>query len=372
MAKVETPPADEPGAPIPKDKIDEDLVKLSRTRPKVGVITAAGLVFLSALFLYRLGADRRFSGSDAAPEKTTLAAILAGDVALDRYISVDAEPLLAHALRSVTSKGNLGLRVVPARGTGDRVWLVLSGDGWEMPLQSGYVGRLRRLADLPLAPSITEYAETHPRPVFATAAAVRAGVATGSVKTVSGDVMTIHDGARVAFDVVDPEAAVIVAAFNARIPNVVEWTKALAKAGITPTGAPTSNEDQVRFTVAMPGAVAALTSKLEAADLWAARVDPVTRHYETTWAVIRAAPPTGFIVETTTIPDAQLDLIGLYVARTIPADAYAVITGERPEDYWYVLPVTIALAAIGLVFAWALVRAVRRDLMPATSPREPA
>ena len=64
-------------------------------------------------------------------------------------------------------------------------------------------------------------------------------------------------------------------------------------------------------------------------------------------------------------PTPQLDLVGLYVERSIPSDAYALITGERPEDYWYVLPITIALGVIGLVFAWALVRAVKRDLLPA-------
>ena len=31
------------------------------------------------------------------------------------------------------------------------------------------------------------------------------------------------------------------------------------------------------------------------------------------------------------------------------------------------LPITIAVALIGLVFAWAFVRAVRRDLLPPTA-----
>ena len=66
-----------------------------------------------------------------------------------------------------------------------------------------------------------------------------------------------------------------------------------------------------------------------------------------------------------TIPDAQLDLVGLYVVRAIPSDAYALILGEHPQDYWYVLPVTILVALIGLLFAWALVRAVKRDLLAA-------
>ena len=62
--------------------------------------------------------------------------------------------------------------------------------------------------------------------------------------------------------------------------------------------------------------------------------------------------------------DAQLDLIGLYVARAIPDGAYALIAGEKPQDYWYVLPVTIVVALIALLFAWALARAIKRDLLP--------
>src|SRR4051812_15730697 len=50
------------GAPIAKDAIDPELVRLSRPRPKIGVITAAGLVFLCGFFLIRLQADRRFAG----------------------------------------------------------------------------------------------------------------------------------------------------------------------------------------------------------------------------------------------------------------------------------------------------------------------
>ena len=80
------------------------------------------------------------------------------------------------------------------------------------------------------------------------------------------------------------------------------------------------------------------------------------------WLAV-ALPLAGFVVNGTTIPDAQIDLLGLYVARSIPSDAYALITDENPADYWYVLPITIALCVIGLIFAWALVRAVKRDLL---------
>ncbi|HEX7746798.1 MAG TPA: hypothetical protein VF462_16250, partial [Micromonosporaceae bacterium] len=131
----------------------------------------------------------------------------------------------------------------------------------------------------------------------------------------------------------------------------------------TATAAPDTALGQVRFTVA--ATVAATTTRLQNAALFAARVEPITRHYQTTWATLRRSPPAGLDVGGATLPDEQIDLIGLYVARGIPHGAYALITGESPDDYWYILPITVALAVILLVFAWALVRAVRRDLLPA-------
>src|SRR5262249_25945101 len=117
--------------------------------------------------------------------------------------------------------------------------------------------------------------------------------------------------------------------------------------------------------IALPNAVATTATKLEAAGLWAARVDPVTHHHDTTWRALKGSGPAGLTVAGITIPDAQLDLIGLYVVRDIPSGAYAVIIGENPQDYWYGLPVAILVGLIGLVFAWALVRAVKRDLLSA-------
>ena len=386
--------ASDPGAPIARDQIDPDLVKLARTRPRVGVITAAGLVFLSVLFLIRLGPDRRFAGRDATPEPVQLADVLAGKVDTDRLVVLAADPLVAHAIRTTTSKGSLGRRVVPVRGSGDRLWLAISGDGWEAPALNGYVGRLRRFDDLPLAPWTRAYAAEHPRPVFATAAAVRAGLPAGAVTTVAGDQVTPADGDAVALDVVDPDAATVAASFNDRLPDPAAWTAALRAAGLTPVsaGAPDDALGQIRFAIG--ASVATTTARLEGAGLWAARVEPVTRHYQTTWGALRrsyrciASRAVAEAAETragadgsagvagdlgrrsvldvggSVLPDAQIELVGLYVARGIPGDAYALVTGELPDDYWYIPWVTVALAAIALVFAWALVRAIRRDFLP--------
>ena len=176
--------------------------------------------------------------------------------------------------------------------------------------QGAYGGRLRKLRDLPFAASVEAYSAEHPRPVFATAAAVRAGFATNKVTTVSADPIAVADQDRVAFDVIDQNTAVVAVSFNERFPSEQAWATALAAAKVSILGTSAADAEHARFSVtAEPG----LTSKLETATLWAARVEPVTHHHDTTWGALRGSSPAGFVVGGATIPDAQLDLIGLYV-----------------------------------------------------------
>jgi hypothetical protein len=344
----------EKGAPIPPDAIDPELVKLRRSPPKVGIITAAGIVFLCAVFLYRLGPDRHFAGA-GTPARPGVADVADGKVAADSFVTVAAAPVMAHAVRAGKSKGDVGLRVVPVRGSADRLWLVLDGDSFAAPALDGYTGRLRRLSSLPFADEVSDYVATHARPMFATTAAIRAGIAAGKVETVTGDTITPGDADRVAFDVVDPAASKIFASLTANeaLPTADAWRKMLVDAGITPTGegSPDATVGEVRFDV--PLAAPTTTQKLEAAKLFAARVESVTHHHDTTWGELKQATL-----------DPNVELIGIYVTRPIPDGAYALIMDEHPDDYWYVLPITIALVIIGGVFAWALVRAVRRELVP--------
>src|SRR5215470_10454320 len=107
----------DPGAPIPKDAIDPDLVKLARSRPKIGAVTAAGIVALAAVFAIKLNPDRRFSGNDTKPTKVTAQDIVAGNVDVDRYVSVPAEPVIAGAMRATQAEAETGLRIAPVRGT---------------------------------------------------------------------------------------------------------------------------------------------------------------------------------------------------------------------------------------------------------------
>lgn len=360
MAKLQPSPDRDIGAPIPRDAIDPDLIKLQRTGTKIGIVSALGIVVLCGYFLVRLSPDRAFGGNSDKPTAVALADVLAGTIATDEFIELEASPLVAHAIRSVKAKGDLGLRLVPARGTGDRLWLALSGDGWTKPVMNKrYEGRLRKLDDLPFADAVRAYASENPRPVFASAAAARAGFANDKVRLVTGDDIALSDEVRVAFDVVEPDECLVIASFTERVPSAKAWLDAFAREQLPVTQLESQPGDEavgrVRFAAKL--SIAEATNKLETASLWAARVEPVASHRATTWGELkRAAAPRA-------IP-ADVDLVGIYTARAIPEHAYVLLANESPEDYWYVMPITCVLAVLGALFAWALLRAIRRDLLP--------
>lgn len=361
------------GAPIPKEQIDPELVKLSRARPKIGLVTSAGMVFLCGYFLLKLNADRQFAGEGDKPRLVELAAVTSGKVAAESFVEIPAEPMMSHAIRAAKGKGDPGLRVVPVRGSNERVWLVLDGVGWDDPVTTNrYAGRLRAFDDIPFHDAVDAHARAHPRPVFADAKLLRGAFAANRIKTVDGDDVALRDADKVAFDVIDPSASIVIATFTPGTPehaallDETAWQKAMTGLGLTAKPLPMDEQDkslgQVRFDTAHP--VAEVTQKLEGAKLWSARVEPVTRHHETTWAAIKASPATGFTVGQQTLPDAQLDLVGLYVSRGLPSNALALIISEVPQDYWYILPITVVVGLFGLLFLYALVRTIKRDYLP--------
>lgn len=359
------------GAPVPKDAIDPELMNLRRPPPKVGMITAFGIALLCAVFWFRLGPDRAFGGNSETPKGVAIGDVLAGKVAADQFVSLTAEPLMAHAVRTMTSKGAVGLRVVPVRGSGDRLWLVLDGDGAEAPVneQPTYSGRLRPLDELPFAADVTSYLASHPRPVFAPPAAVRAALATGKLRTVTGDELALRDSDELAVDIIDLNASVLAATINERFPDANAWNAALSAAGLTatPLPAPQSSDDVLRYSLAMPATAAA--AALEKAGLWAARIEPVLRNYRGTWGQLKTSTPAALTIGGAAVPDAQIDLVGVMVARGLPDGAFALVTSEKPDDYWYVMPISIALLVLGALFTWVFVRAVRRDLMSPPAPK---
>jgi hypothetical protein len=363
-----TPPPGGEGAPVPRDAIDPELVRLRRPRPQIGALTALAIVVLCLWLAGRLDADRRFAGEPDAPRPVTVADLAAGRIDDDAHVAVSARVERGSAVRAQKSPASPGLRLVPVAGSADKVWIAVPGDGWTAPVVDGrYQGRVVPLDELPFAEPVRDYlARPHPRFVAgdALARARAASADGGALTTVTGDAVRATGDTRVEVEVADPGAATIVAAFNDRFPDAAAWTEALTRAVvIAPGSTGRDGGGGVVFDVRGPDAVAVATQSIEKAQLWGARVEPVTVRHLATWRELTPAGPSVGFPGGATLPWSAIDVAALWLPRTPPDGAVVVLLGEEPGRYWYVLPIYGAIALFGLLFAWALARAVKRDFL---------
>lgn len=358
--------AREEGAPIGKDEIDPDLVSLRRTAPTVGIVTAAAIVILCVVLMVRLRHDFAFARGGEDAKTVTVTDVVAGKVADDTYITIEGALDRDAAVRTRVTEANAGIRVVPVVGTGDKLWVAIAGDPWS-PYQHDekLTGRLRALDDVRFADAVTGYMKRSPAPRFVTGDELRnarLGKA-AQLALVGGGTVALRDADDVEIAVADPGAAVIIVAFNPRLPDVKAWTDALVAAGaITAGTAPdAATEETARWQVRAPDAVAAVTRQLEAAQLWGARVEPATTRHRVPWKDLRA-DETGVTLPSGVLPWSAIDVVAVWAPRPVPGDARVLLVGESPGGYWYLTWVYVGLALFAALFTWAFARGLRTEL----------
>jgi|JI10StandDraft_1071094.scaffolds.fasta_scaffold02073_3 hypothetical protein len=356
----------EPGAPIGKDEIDPDLIRLPRGALQIGLIAAAGVLVLCIALLVRLRHDVGYAREDDTPRPVTAADIVAGKVADNSYVTLEAPPDRAGAVRLRLTKGSDGHRVVAVRGTGDRLWLALPGDAMDHAAQRDdrVSGRLRRLADVRYAGPLARALAAYPAPRFITGAELRRARTANatSVTLIDGQPLTLGADADVDLSVVDPNAAIVVAALSEGHPTAAAWAEALVAAGVIAAGqAPISaTADLVRWEVRRPDAVAAVQAILDQAQLSGARTDASATNLRTRFSAL-AVTDAGVTSPAGVIPWSAIDVAAVWAPRPVPAGAWVVLADERPGDYWYMQAIFVGLVLIGALATWALVRAVRRQ-----------
>jgi len=364
MAEKRPPDATrDPGAPVGKDDLDPELVSLRGPRPKVGAIAAFAILAVCVVYLLRLYGDFTFSRGDDKPRDATVAEVLAGNVSTSEMIAITTPLERSAAVRLRTGAGDPGVRVAPVIGADDKLWVALPGDGWEPAIDSRYWGRLHRLDGSPMGPAVRDFLDT-PQPRFVTGAELRRALATGqpgALAAVTGPAIAATPDTQVEIAAIDPGAALVVVTFIERLHDAKAWTEALAAAGvIAPDAAPaTSGPDRAAWEVHGADAVADAEKKLQAAQLWASRVDPVTVRRKAAWRELTSSGE-ALSIAGATLPWSAIDVAGLWVPRALPDGAYVLIVDEKPSDYWPVKPLYGALVVLAALFAWGLVRAVQR------------
>ena len=381
--------ADHPGRPRGRDELDPELLVLPRPRASIGPLLALSVLVFCVYFLVRLRSDLVFAhaGDDPAEVKD-VAAVLAAD--LDSYVEVTAVRDRAAVLRVYTSDATDGHRLAPVLGSGERLWILFSGNQWVDPptYDERVRGRVKELDDLPFADELRdELARTRlPRAldvkVVLAALRMRPPKVTpkrAEVPDVSGDPVLLapHDEVTVV-ERATREARVVVVATDAHNDEAA-WRAALEQAGLRTGGAAVENKAAATWTfeVAAPDGIDAVAARLVAARLFAADVQPIDRTHRAMWSMLSVAGdelvvPYG--VATARVAFADVAAILAHAPRRAPAGARVLVATDRPADYWHVTAIYVVLVVLALAFAWALWRGVRaaRAAAPAAALKEEA
>lgn len=165
MAEEPRPPSQEagaaggaePGAPIPSDAVDPELIRLPvpPTRRHPGV--AIAVLIVGALLLYRLRADIHYAMEPATARELGNAATAAKEgrlaAATETFVSLTGIPDHRNALAYDPKGGRARVQVFRLLGTGSRVFVTTPAAA-AAPYADRWSGRLRRLDDLSFAETL--------------------------------------------------------------------------------------------------------------------------------------------------------------------------------------------------------------------------
>lgn len=153
-------PPPEPGAPIPKDAVDPELLQLPLPRPRRHPLVAGGGLVLGALLLWRLYPDMAYSLQPQAPQElgpVRQLGIDRADLRGGRHVALSGMPDVRNALAFDAKGERRRSYLLRLLAPAVQVFVVTRNPAeWEQ-FQDRFAGRLRRFDDLPYAGAVRDY-----------------------------------------------------------------------------------------------------------------------------------------------------------------------------------------------------------------------
>jgi hypothetical protein len=145
----------EPGAPIPPDAVDPELLRLPVPLPRRQPLLAVAVLIVGVLLLYRLRTDLRYALESAVPRNLgpAVSALASGQLpsAIDHHVALSGLPDHRNSLAFEFKGARSRMQAFRLLGSGSRIFVSTPAAGGQ--LVDRFSGRLRRLDDL-------SYAET--------------------------------------------------------------------------------------------------------------------------------------------------------------------------------------------------------------------
>ena len=353
---------DEPSAPPPADHgSDDDLASLAPAPRGKNPLVAAAVVALAFVIGWHLRDDARYAFSSRTPADLGDARSLsARGAALEdnRYVTISGQAERRYALY-VEPKGVRARQTIfRILGVSQGLFVVGADSADRVDLTERWTGRLRQFDAMSYAPSLRKYYATETEVTrYLALDALKAALSGGSgeLRDRMGATVTVRPSDNVVVDVTYPGELKVYLSKD-KLPSLADARHELDRMGLSPS-AGEETKDEFTFLVPMPDAREnEIISKLSDKEM---AFQPHEERFTVTRGELRLDGEALQIGARARVSWAQVKAVGVPAPVEIGPDAFVLIEGEAPAQYWWAPLLLALLVAFAAFNVWYLVRAIR-------------
>ncbi|HEX6838678.1 MAG TPA: hypothetical protein VF334_19005 [Polyangia bacterium] len=349
---------DEPGAP-PTD--DDDLATLAPAPRGKSPLVAAAVIALACVIGWHLRDDVRYAFLSRTPADLGEARSLATRGAAledNRYVSVAGQAERRYALYLEPKGVRPRQTVFRVLGAPHGLFVVADGADNVHPTER-WSGRLRRFDAMPYAPSLRRYYGTETEVTrYLALDALKAALSGGGdvqLRDRMGEPLAVAPSQNVVVDVAYPGELKVYLSKD-KLPSLADARHELDRMGLSPS-AGEETKDEFVFIVPMPEARKnEIVGKLSDKEM---PFQPHEERYTVTRGELHLDGDTLQVGARAQAPWAQIVAVGVPAPVEIGPDAFILVEGEAPAQFWWAPLILALLVAFAAFNVWYLVRAIR-------------
>jgi len=395
----------EPGAPIPADAVDPDLLRLSVPIPRRHPGLALAVLVVCGLLLFRLRTDLLYAVQPTEPRELGSVGLTVKNLQLadtvGQYVAVSGIPDHRNALAFDPKGGRPRQHVFRLLGTASRLLITAPAAG-PPPLQNRWNGRLRRFDELSFFDTV--------RAAWGSTQALRAvdiaklrAMVPGALPVPfnttdrAGEPLTLGGQQDLLVDVLFPDDVRVLLS-KEKVPSLADADHEVERFGL-PHGPGVETKDGYGYVLRLPAAGPErqrVLAHIDAQGVWLwhrvetyrapvgavqvtpaglllpgpdALPQPVRYRVPAEPLAVEGAKPASPSVPVVLLPQKepstlilweQLEAVQIHEPMNIAADALVVVHGETPKSVFWTLPMAALLVLCALFNLWYLARALRR------------
>jgi hypothetical protein len=353
--------ADEEAPPAARDDDLADLANLTQgPRPRSPVMALAVIV-LAGVLTWHLRADLIYAFSSRMPLDLGDARSLAArgvQLTDNRYATVSGQAERRYALYIEPKGGRDRETLFRLLGAGTRLFVRAGETIDRVSVDEKWTGRLRRFDTLPYQDQLRKYYGEREVLRFLSLPSLKAQLAGGTSPLTdrAGAPLEVKPDDTLLVDV-DYAGELKVYLSQEKFPSLADAQHELDKMGVAPSGG-SAVQDEFAFVVPLPDAKKdEIIGKLSAREF---AFVPRQERYTTTRKALALAGETLTLDGKTSVPFSHVRAIGVPAPVDVDHDAFILVEGDSPADYFWVPLVVGMLIAFAAFNVWYLLRTRRR------------